>query len=196
MNLRFTTTETHMTYHYIVSVNPERFSGNTYTVTWGCLSGYRYVWSTDNNGRFQSNDPSHIKYNDTCTTGFASFTERAQAAIIQISYCNYLAATATGSEHSPTLSPGKSGNTGLRKIIRTGTPLDIRTPFSGFFLNDRQCFRPSFIRTPAFFSYHFLISLLGFIGQLRVLCPCNGRSQHCSCTNYQECFLFHYSRIY
>src|SRR5215217_152392 len=62
----FTTTETHVTDHYVMGINPYRFPSNTYTITWRCLSCYSNIWCTNNQWCFQSDDTSNIKNNDSC----------------------------------------------------------------------------------------------------------------------------------
>ena len=105
--LGFSATETHVAYHYVVRVYPKRFSGNTDTVAGSGLSCDGHVWRTDNNRRFQTDDTCHIKYDNTCTTRFAGFTERTGSTVVQVGHGNHFSATTAETVHSSAFRSGK-----------------------------------------------------------------------------------------
>ena len=178
--LCFAAAETHMAYHYIMRIYPKRLSGNTYPVTRSCLSCNSDIWSPDDNGRFQFNNTWNIEDNDTCSTCLTSLTERTGTTVIQISHGNHLTATTAETVHTSSFSTGESRNSCLRQIVWTGSPRNIRTTFSRFFLYNRQCFCPGFVRAATFFTHHFLVGLLRFLSQLGILghCHWSNKSSH------------------
>ena len=72
---RFSTTETHVTNDDIVCIDGKRFSCNADTIARGCLSGYSDIWSSNIDGRFQSDDTSNVEDYNSRTTGLTSLAE-------------------------------------------------------------------------------------------------------------------------
>ena len=136
-NFGFSTTKTHVTYYNIVCIYPKRFSGNTHPITRSCLPGNSNIRSTNYNRCFQTDNTCYIKNNDTSSTHFTSFAERARSTIIQIGYSNYLTTTTTITKHTASFCTRKCRDFSLRQIVRTGSPRYIRTSFFGFFLDNR-----------------------------------------------------------
>ena len=129
----FSTTESHMTYNYVVCIHPKWFSGNADTITRCCLSGNSNVRSTNDNRRIQFDNTGNIKHNDTSTTSLTRLTERTRTTVIQICNRNYLTTTATKTIHSASFSTRKRRYFSLWQVIRTTGPWNIRTSLFGFF---------------------------------------------------------------
>ena len=102
-----TTTETHMANNYVMSINLETFTCDTYSITRSCLSGNSNIWSTYNNWSLQFNNTTYIEYDDTCATLFTSPSERTNSIIIKIAYGNNLTATTTKCVHTATFCTRK-----------------------------------------------------------------------------------------
>ena len=145
MYFRLAAAETHVTHNDIVRIHPEGLPCYADSVSRSGLSGNGHIRSADNDGRFQLDDARHIEHNDTRPTGFASLTERSGATVIQIGHGNHLSATSAKGKHTSSFSSRECGDFCLRQIIRAGSPWYIRATFSCFFLNNRQCFCPSFV---------------------------------------------------
>ena len=75
LHTRFTTAETHVTNDDIVCIDGKRFSCNADTIARGCLSGYSDIWSSNIDGRFQSDDTSNVEDYNSRTTGLTSLAE-------------------------------------------------------------------------------------------------------------------------